>query len=109
MEDILTDANFEKETNVPDKFVLVDFFATWCGPCQVLGPILEKVAEQFKDKIILMKANLDDVPITAQKFGVEKIPTVILFKNGKPINGFVGLVPENSIKEWLENIFNNEK
>jgi thioredoxin len=100
----LTDENFEKEINGQDKLVLVDFFATWCEPCSMLAPVLEKVADEFKEKIILMKANLDNVPKAAQKFSVEKIPTVILFKNGKPINGFVGLVPEKSIKEWLENI-----
>ena len=99
----LTDKNFEKEINATDKFVLVDFFATWCGPCSVLAPILENVVEQLKDKIILMKANLDDVPQTAQKFDVDRIPAVYLFKNGKPISNFVGLIPENSIKQWLEN------
>ncbi len=107
MKNNITDENFEKEINVPNKFVLVDFFADWCGPCQVLGPILEKVAEQFKDELILIKANLDNIPATAQKFGVEKIPTVILFKDSKPINGFVGLIPENAIKEWLENLIKN--
>jgi len=104
METILNDENFEKEVNSTDKFVLVDFFATWCEPCSMLAPILEKIAGQFKDKVILMKANLDNVPVSAQKFGVEKIPTVALLKNGKQINGFVGLAPENAIKEWLENI-----
>jgi thioredoxin 1 len=100
----LTDENFEKEINSADKLVLVDFFATWCEPCSMLAPILEKVAEQFKEKIVLVKANLDNIPLAAQKFEVEKIPTVILFKNGKPISGFVGLAPENAIKQWLENI-----
>ena len=104
METILTDENFEKEINGVKEFVLVDFFATWCEPCTMLAPTLEKVAENFKDKIVLMKANLDNNPLSAQKFGVEKIPTVIVFKNGKPVSGFVGLVPEKSIKEWLENI-----
>lgn len=104
MNTTLTDENFEKEINGTNKLVLVDFFATWCEPCSVLAPILEKVAKHFEGKIILMKANLDDVPSTAQKFGVEKIPTVFLFKNGKPINSFVGLIPEKTIKEWLENI-----
>jgi len=103
MTTILTDENFEKEVADSDKLVLVDFFATWCEPCTILAPILEKVAEDFKDKIILLKANLDDIPNTAGKFGVEKIPTVILFKLGKPISGFVGLASEQSIKEWLEN------
>jgi len=99
----LTDENFEKEVNATDKFVLVDFFATWCGPCQVLGPVLDKVAEQFKEKVVLMKVNVDQAPQSAQKFGVEKIPTIVLLKNGKQINGFVGLIPEESIKNWLEN------
>ena len=107
----LTDANFEKEvatlgrspTGEADKFVLVDFFATWCGPCNTLGPILEKVTEQFKDKVVLAKVNVDEAPIASQKFNVDKIPCIALLKNGKQINGFVGLVPENSIKEWLEN------
>jgi thioredoxin 1 len=105
---ILTDENFDKEINITGPgghpLVLVDFFATWCEPCSVLAPILERLAEYFKGKIVFMKANLDNVPITAQKFSVEKIPTVVLFKNGKSISGFVGLTPEPAIKEWLENI-----
>jgi len=103
MKIISSDANFEKEVAATDKFVLVDFFATWCGPCQVLGPILEKLSKHFEDNVVFMKANVDNVPATAQKFGVEKIPMVALLKNGKTINSFVGLVPENSIKEWLQN------
>jgi len=105
----ITDENFEKEVNATDKLVLVDFFATWCEPCSVLGPILERVAEHFKEKVILVKANVDDFPATAQKFGVEKIPTIVLLKNGKAINGFVGLIPEKTIKEWLENIIKEIK
>lgn len=98
----ITDKNFEEQLNATDKFVLVDFFATWCGPCSVLGPILERIAENFKDSVVLWKINVDDFPATSFKFDVEKIPTVFLFKNGKPINNFVGLIPENSIKDWLE-------
>lgn len=103
MATILTDENFEKEIQGAKKIALVDFFAEWCEPCSALAPVLEKIAEDLKDKIILMKANLDEVPKTAGKFGVEKIPTVILFKDGKPISGFVGLAPASSIKEWIEN------
>jgi len=105
----ITDENFEKELNNTDKFVLVDFFATWCGPCQVLGPILEKVAKHFKDKLVLWKINVDDFPATSQKFGIDKIPSVFMFKNGKPTNNFVGLIPENSIKDWIENIIKETK
>ena len=98
---ILNDENFEKEITSTKKLVLVDFFATWCEPCSMLAPILEKVAEELKDKVVLMKANLDDAPQTAGKFGVEKIPTVILFKDGNPISGFVGLASEASIRDWI--------
>jgi thioredoxin len=103
MTKLLNDENFEKEVAGTDKLVLVDFFATWCEPCSMLAPILEKIANELKDELVLMKANLDDTPKMAGKFGVEKIPTVILFKNGKPISGFVGLAPEESIKEWIKN------
>jgi len=75
----LTDENFEAEIKKQEKPVLVDFFAVWCEPCAMLAPILEKVTEELKDKIILLKANLDDIPLTAQKFGVDRIPTVNLF------------------------------
>ena len=101
MSEILNDENFEKEIKCTNKLVLVDFFATWCEPCSMLAPILEKVVESLKDKVVLMKASLDDVPKIAEQFGVEKIPTVILFKNGVAISGFVGLAPESSIKEWI--------
>lgn len=101
---ILTDGNFEKEINNADKPVLVDFFTVWCQPCSVLAPILEKIIEGFGGKLILAKANLDDNPLTAQKFGINQIPTVVLFSNGKPISGFIGVRPEEVIKEWLGNI-----
>ena len=103
MNTFITDENFEREISKSDKLALVDFFTTWCEPCTMLAPILEKVAEDLKDKIILLKANLDDIPKTAGKYGVEKIPTVILFKSGKPISGFVGLASESAIKDWIAN------
>jgi len=98
----LTDQNFEEEIQKADKPVLVDFWAEWCTPCLVLSPILEKLAEEYKDKFVLAKVNLDTAPLTAQKYGIEQIPTVILFKNGKPISGFIGVRPEPVIKNWLE-------
>ena len=98
----LTDENFEKEiTNAP-KPILVDFWAQWCSPCLILGPILEKLSEEYQDKFILAKVNLDEAPLTAQKYRIEQIPTVILFKEGKPISGFIGVRPEPIIKNWLE-------
>lgn len=104
---ILTDENFEKEVQAMGKPVLVDFFATWCDPCSVLAPILEKVADNLKEKIVLVKANIDEIPQTAQKFEIDRIPTVVLFKKGKPISSFVGLKSEKDIKEWLEEVLND--
>ena len=98
----LKDENFEKEIQNSPKPVLVDFFAEWCTPCFVLTPILEKLAEDFKNKFVLAKADLDKAPLTAQKFSVERIPMVIFFNQGKPIQGFIGLRPEPLIREWLE-------
>ncbi|MDI6603207.1 MAG: thioredoxin [Patescibacteria group bacterium] len=98
----LTDENFEKEIQNADKPVLVDFWALYCSPCLVLSPILEKIAEEYRDKFILAKVNIDAAPLTAQKYGIDRIPTVILFKNGFTISGFLGVRPEPVIKEWLE-------
>jgi thioredoxin len=106
---ILTDENFDKEIQGSVKPILVDFFATWCGPCSVLGPILEKISNELDGQFILAKADLDSAPLTAQKFRVDKVPTVVVFKNGKPISGFVGLSPEKNIKDWLENIIKENK
>lgn len=97
---MLNDQNFQEEIQKRN-LVLVDFFATWCEPCSVLAPILEKAVESFRDKIDLFKINVDDFPLISQKYNVERIPFVVLFKKGKPIQGFVGLKPEQDIKEWL--------
>lgn len=99
---ILTDENFEKEIKRVDKLALVDFYATWCEPCQALAPILEKLEKQFEQKIVLLKANVDENQAGAQKFQVDRIPMVVLFKEGKPVGDFTGFRPEPVLKEWLE-------
>lgn len=109
---VLNDQNFENEIKNSTKPILVDFFASWCNPCFILTPILEKISQDFGEKFILVKVNLDEIPLTAKKFGIDRIPTVVLFKEGKPVGGFVGLRPESFIKEWLGNILKeneNEK
>ncbi len=106
---ILTDENFEEEIKKADKPILVDFWSTWCGPCATLSPILEKLAEEYQDKITLAKVNLDAAPLTAQKFGISRIPTVVLFKDEKPISGFIGVKPGLVIKEWLGKMLGEEK
>jgi len=104
----LTDENFEEVIVNAKKPVLVDFYGLWCTPCFVLSPILEKIEKDYEDKIIFAKANLDLVPFTAQKYGIEQIPTVLLFKNGKVVSGFIGVRPEHIIREWLDNILKND-
>lgn len=108
----LTDENFNKTIEDAEVLVMVDFFAEWCNPCSVLSPILEKVEEGFKERIIFAKVNIDKTPLTAQKFGIDQIPSVIIFKKGKPVSGFIGARPEPVIKEWLETMLkenNNPK
>jgi ferredoxin-thioredoxin reductase catalytic chain len=98
----LTDENFEETLQKEKKMVLIDFWAPWCQPCFLLAPILEKVAEDFKDKFILAKVNLEEAQATAQKLKIEQIPTVVLFKKGKPVNGFIGTRPEPLLREVLQ-------
>lgn len=103
----LTDQNFEETISQSEKPILVDFFAFWCNPCSFLSPLLNKIAEEYKAKIIFAKANLDEVPLAAQKYGVEMIPFVILFKQGKPAGGFIGVKSESAIKEILDKALEN--
>jgi len=99
----LTDQNFENEIQAAEEPILVDFFATWCLPCSVLSPILDKLESEFKEKVIFAKINVDTTPKISQKYGINPIPTVILFKKGEPVGEFIGLKSESEIKEWLEN------
>lgn len=98
----LTDENFEKEMQNYSKPVLVDFWAEWCSPCSFLSPIMDKIAEEFKEKIVFIKVNIDKAPSVSQKIGIDRIPAVNLFKNGKVVSGFIGVQPETEIKKWLE-------
>jgi len=100
----LTDQNFDQTINSGEKLILVDFFAVWCEPCSILGPILEKVAGEFSNDITFYKVNLDQAPLAAQKFGVDRIPTVILFNKGKAVSGFTGALPEQNVRDWLKNV-----
>ena len=89
----------EKSKEIP---VVVDFWATWCMPCLMLGPVLEKLAEEYKGKFILVKVNVDVARETAMKYGIMSIPSVKMFKNGEIVDEFIGALPEGRVKEWLE-------
>jgi thioredoxin 1 len=100
----LTDENFENEVQRAEKPVLVDFFAIWCPPCSILSSVLEKLEKEFEGKVIFAKADVDAAPRTSQKYGINPIPVVILFREGEAVGGFVGLKGESEIKEWLEKL-----
>ncbi len=89
----ITDAEFEQEIQ-GDTPVLVDFWAEWCGPCRMVSPVLEQIAAEQADKLKLVKMNVDENTSTPQKFGITGIPTMILFKDGKPLERIVGFMPK---------------
>ena len=97
----LTDQNFEQEVLKSDKPVLVDFWAAWCGPCQMMGPVINELAEEVKEKYKVGKLNVDENRETASKYGVMSIPTLIIFKGGKEIKQFVGVQSKENLKEEL--------
>ena len=90
----LTDANFQSEALEADKPVLVDFWAPWCGPCRMVGPIIDDVAETYLNKVKVGKLNTDDNPQVATKYGIRSIPTILLFKNGEVVGNLMGAKPK---------------
>ena len=96
----LTDGNIKEIIN-SGKPVVVDFWAEWCGPCRSVAPILDELASIFQDQVRITKINIDENPDTPMKFGVRSIPTLILFKDGKPLKTQVGALPRSALEEWV--------
>ena len=100
----VNDSNFDEQVikQSADLPVVVDFWAPWCMPCQMLGPVLENIAEKYEGKIIVAKVNVDKNPSTSAKYNVRSIPSVKLFKNGEIADEFIGALPESSIVSWID-------
>lgn len=98
----LTDANFEETVLNSDKPVLVDFWAVWCGPCKVVGPVVDEVAEDYADRAVVGKVNVDLNSAVSAQFGIRSIPTLLFFKNGQVVDKIVGAVPKATLSAKLD-------
>ena len=98
----LTDQNFEQEVLHADLPVLVDFWASWCGPCQMLSPVIAEIAEEYAGKVKVGKVNVDEQPNLANRYGIASIPTVMLFKNGEVVSTSLGYRPKNELETMLK-------
>ena len=102
----ITDQNFDTEVLKASKPVLVDFWAVWCGPCQIQGPIVEDVAKTLGDKVVVGKLNVDENPQYAQKYGIMSIPTLMVFKNGTVVRQFIGVQSKEILLGELNKLIN---
>ena len=98
---ILTDANFEAEVLKSDVPVFVDFWAPWCGPCQMMGPVIEEIAKEMEGKVKVGKLNVDENNVTAGHYKVMSIPTFLVFKGGEVVDQMIGGVPQERLVEML--------
>jgi thioredoxin 1 len=100
----ITDNNFEELVMNTDKPVVLDFWAVWCGPCRMIAPLIDQMSEEYKEKAVIGKVNVDDSTEIAAKYGIRNIPTVLFIKNGEVTDKVVGAVGKNVLVEKLESI-----
>ena len=104
MAQALTDSNFSEIVEQGSLPVLVDFWATWCGPCRMLSPVIDKLAETYEGKVNVVKCNVDESSDIPMKFGIRNIPTLLFFKDGQLVDRLVGAVPQAEIEKKLDAI-----
>jgi thioredoxin 1 len=97
-----TDQNFTSSILESDKVALVDFWAAWCGPCMMLGPVIDELAGEYEGKAIIAKVNVDENPQTASQYGIRSIPTMLVIKNGQVVDQMVGAMPKNMIAKKID-------
>ncbi|MCC6548847.1 MAG: thioredoxin [Ignavibacteriaceae bacterium] len=97
-----TDANFESEILNADLPVLVDFWAVWCGPCKMIAPVVEEIAGEYSGKLKVAKVDVDENPVSGQKYGVRSIPTLLLFKNGRVVETIIGAMPKPKLLDRIK-------
>jgi len=98
----LTDSNFKETVLDVNSVALVDFWAEWCGPCRMIGPVVEELAHEYAGKVVIGKVNVDDNPLTATHYGVRSIPTILFFKNGQLVDKQIGVVPKSVLENKLK-------
>ena len=99
-----TDANFEQEVLNASMPVLIDFWASWCGPCRMIGPIVEELAEEYKGRLLVAKMNVDENTNTPAQYGIRGIPALLFFKNGELVDQIVGAVPKGQLVKNIEKV-----
>lgn len=99
---ILNSINFHKEIKESKFPVMVDFYADWCGPCKLIAPAIEELSKEYMEKVKIFKLNVDNARDIAGEFNISSIPTVIIFKEGKPVDQFVGALPKTNIKNFIK-------
>ena len=102
MEIVLTDQNFKEEILNSEVPALVDFWAPWCGPCKMIGPAIEEIANQYQGKIKVGKLNVDDAPVIASQYSIMSIPTLLIFKGGEIVDKIIGVVSKDQIEEKVK-------
>jgi len=106
MSHAVTDQTFDLEVLQATSPVVVDFWAVWCGPCRIIAPMVEELSVQYEGKVQFVKLNVDENPETSMKYGIRSIPTLLVFKNGKPVDQVVGAVPKKELQRHVDAVLN---